>query len=278
VLKSGTNQFHGSAYGYVQDYRLNANSYSNKQNLTAGQPTPINPFSFAQFGGTVGGPILHNKLFFFGDYLGSRWHKGGTGTASVMTQAMRGGDFSALLTGFATPIQLYDPLNNFAPYANDQNVPINNPVAKFLVRQSHSLPAAQRHADRRSGGEQLPGPSRSYKANNQGDVKIEYDPRANDKITGFYSMSTPTTDRRRCWPSASPDQSVSHQDRGHQLGAHLLAVAGQLRARRLYAHGLERRIAPGFDRPVRNRGDAKVGITSTTRPMRLYLPEPQQRP
>src|ERR1700761_1067406 len=48
VLRSGTNSFHGSAYGFVQDYRLNANSYQNNQSAT-----PINPFSEAQFGGTL---------------------------------------------------------------------------------------------------------------------------------------------------------------------------------------------------------------------------------
>jgi hypothetical protein len=58
VLKSGTNQFHGSAYGYVQDYRFNANTYGHGQTTPA---TPISPYSFAQFGGTLGGPILHNK-------------------------------------------------------------------------------------------------------------------------------------------------------------------------------------------------------------------------
>jgi len=191
VLKSGTNQFHGSAYGYLQDYRFDANSYANNQNLGAnGQPTPINPFSFAQFGGTVGGPIVHNKLFFFGDYLGSRWHKGGTGTASVMTSAMRGGDFSALLTGFATPIQLYDPLNNFAPYANDQNVPINNPVAKYLFANPALYPLPNTTPTDGVASNNYQAPSRSFKANNQGDAKIEFDPRANDKITGFYAMST----------------------------------------------------------------------------------------
>jgi hypothetical protein len=191
VLKSGTNQFHGSAYGYVQDYRMNANSYSNKQSLNAqGQPTPINPFSFAQFGGTVGGPILHNKLFFFADYLGSRWHKGGTGTASVMTEAMRGGDFSALLTGFSTPIQLYDPLNNFAPYANNQNVPIINPVAKYLFANPKLYPLPNATPTDGVASNNYHANSRSYKANNQGDVKIEFDPSAKDRITGFYSKST----------------------------------------------------------------------------------------
>jgi len=185
VLKSGTNQFHGSAYGYAQDYRMDANSYSNKQ---AGIPN--NPYSFAQFGGTVGGPILHNKLFFFTDYLGSRWHRGGTGSASVMTSAMRGGDFSALLTGFSTPIQLYDPLNNFAPYTNNQNVPINNPVAKFLFANSNLYPLPNATPTDGVASNNYQAKSRSYRANNQGDIKIEYDPRANDKITGFYSVST----------------------------------------------------------------------------------------
>src|ERR1700722_10670973 len=94
VLKGGTNRFHGSAYGYLQDYRLNANSWTNKH---ADPIVPINPFSQSQFGGTFGGPIKRDKLFFFVDYLGSRYHTGGIGSASVLTAAMRQGDFSALL-------------------------------------------------------------------------------------------------------------------------------------------------------------------------------------
>ena len=189
VLKTGTNQFHGSAYGYAQDYRFDANSYGNGLSKTATTPAvPINPFSFAQFGGTVGGPILHNKLFFFGDYLGSRWHRGGTGQASVMTQAMRSGDFSVLLAG-ANPIQLYDPLNNFAPYVNNQNVPVNNPVAKFLFSNPKYYPLPNATPTDGIAQNNYQAPSRSYKANDQGDVKLEYDPRPSDKITGFYSIS-----------------------------------------------------------------------------------------
>ena len=110
---------------------MNANSYGNGQSNPV---TPINPFSFAQYGGTVGGPILHNKLFFFADYLAARWHKGGYNFASVIPDAMRNGDFSALLTG-TNPIQLYDPLNTvtpFAPYSGNLGVPIVNPVAQYL--------------------------------------------------------------------------------------------------------------------------------------------------
>ncbi|MGA7340484.1 MAG: carboxypeptidase regulatory-like domain-containing protein, partial [Terracidiphilus sp.] len=200
VLKSGTNQFHGSAYGFVQDYRFDANSYPHGY-----EGLPTSPYSFAQFGGNVGGPILRNKLFFFGDYLGARYHVGGTGTASVIPDAMRNGDFSVLLGG-SNPIQLYNPQNNsgdvsFAPYTDNQNVPIVNPVAKYLFANPKFYPDC--------GGDNpvTPGngkcvtpsdgiaannyqaPSTNYRGNNQGDVKIEYDPRAGDQITGFYSIS-----------------------------------------------------------------------------------------
>ena len=153
VLKSGTNQYHGSAYGYIQDYRLNANSWNNNHAVPI---IPVNPYSQAQFGGTFGGPIKRDKLFFFVDYLGSRYHQGGTGQESVFTQAMRNGDFSALLTG-SNPIQLYDPLNGFAPYPNNQGVPIVNPVATFLFANPKPVSTAQRDAFRRHREQRSPG-------------------------------------------------------------------------------------------------------------------------
>ena len=186
VLKSGTNRFHGSAYGYLQDYRLNANSWQNNNQ----SPTiPINPYAQDQFGGRLGGPIKHDKLFFFVDYLGSRHHTGGIGTTSVFTQAMRNGDFSVLLNG-SNPIQLYDTQNNFTPYANNQGVPIINPVAKFLFANATLYPLPNATATDGIVANNYQAPTRSFKANNQGDIKIEYDPHAKDKITGFYSMST----------------------------------------------------------------------------------------
>ena len=184
VLKTGTSQFHGSAYGYVQDYRLNANSWQNNN-----QGIKINPFSQSQFGGTFGGPILRDKLFFFVDYLGSRYHTGGNGSDSVFTQNMRNGDFSALLTG-PNPIQLYDPLNNFAPYVNNQNIPIVNPVAKFLFANPKYYPLPNATPTDGIAANNYQGPTKTYKTNNQGDIKIEYDLNPKNKVTGFYAMST----------------------------------------------------------------------------------------
>lgn len=186
VLKSGTNHLHGSAYGYLQDSRLNADSWTNNH---ASPKIPINPFSQAQFGGTLGGPIKRDKLFFFVDYLGSRFHSGGISQASVLTQAMRNGDFSVLLNG-SNPIQLYDPENNFAPFAGDKGIPIVNPVARFLIANPSLYPLPNATPSDGIVNNDLQGPARTFRANNQGDVKVEYDPRAADKITAFYSMST----------------------------------------------------------------------------------------
>src|SRR6185312_509948 len=117
IPKSGTNSYHGSAYDLVESQILDANSWGNEFHVPV---LPKNSYTQQIFGGTVGGPILYDKLFFFVDYEGVRRHKGGSATASLLTPAMLSGDFSALLNP-AVPggaIQLFDSQNNFTPYAN----------------------------------------------------------------------------------------------------------------------------------------------------------------
>lgn len=182
VLKSGTNQFHGSAYAYLESDKLNANSWQNKNHPDPADIQPINPFTQTQFGGTFGGPIVKNKLFFFMDYEGVRYHRGGTGTASVFTAAMRAGDFSAV------PKQLYDTQNNFAPYRNNQ-VPIVSPVAKYLFAHPELYPLPNAKPIDGLIENNYIGATRNFIARNQGDIKIEWDPRASDKVTAFYAHS-----------------------------------------------------------------------------------------
>jgi outer membrane receptor protein involved in Fe transport len=73
VTKSGTNAFHGSVWEYVRNSDLDANPYFLNQ---VGQPRL--PLHFNQFGGTIGGPIIKDKLFFFGAYQGDRFLTSGT--------------------------------------------------------------------------------------------------------------------------------------------------------------------------------------------------------
>ena len=95
AMKSGSNAWHGSVFGFLKDYKLDANSWGNDNNVV-GPATPKNPYTSTQFGGTFGGPIFKDKLFFFVDYLGFRYHTAGVTTATVATQAaMRTGDLSS---------------------------------------------------------------------------------------------------------------------------------------------------------------------------------------
>jgi hypothetical protein len=95
-IKSGTNSFHGDVFEFIRNDVFNANSWSN------GLQTPVQPkakMRWNMFGGTVGGPVIKNKLFFFADYQGSRFdHPPAAGYITVLTDAERGGDFSALCT------------------------------------------------------------------------------------------------------------------------------------------------------------------------------------
>ncbi|WP_213807394.1 TonB-dependent receptor [Granulicella sp. dw_53] len=87
LTKSGTNQFHGSAYEFLRNDALDATEY-----FASSKP----PFRQNQFGGSLGGPVLQNKLFFFGDYEGLRIVQGSTSTVTVPTlyQEQHPGDFS----------------------------------------------------------------------------------------------------------------------------------------------------------------------------------------
>jgi len=69
VTKSGTNEFHGSAFEYFRDREMNANTWINNS-----RGIPIQPYHINQFGGTVGGPVVKNKDFFFFNYDGQRRH------------------------------------------------------------------------------------------------------------------------------------------------------------------------------------------------------------
>jgi hypothetical protein len=124
VIKNGTNQFHGTAYDYVQNTSLNANQFL----LNAeGLPRPAEHLN--QFGGNVGGPIKRDKAFFFFDYSGYRHQDSAVAQHIFPSMAERSGDFSALCTanggvfnssGVCSKAaeQLYDPYTG-APFQNN---------------------------------------------------------------------------------------------------------------------------------------------------------------
>lgn len=129
ALKSGTNQFHGSAFDYLRNSQLDA------------RPTFAStraPFRRNQFGGTLGAPIVKDKLFLFGDYQGFRQSTPlGVDFASVPTALMRQGNFSELLNPAQSGLSQTYVIKNLltgAPFPGNIIPPsLQNPVGlKYL--------------------------------------------------------------------------------------------------------------------------------------------------
>ena len=101
TIKEGTNSFHGTAFEFFRNDVLNANQWMNK--LVPGNVIPRQKLRWNEFGGTIGGPILKNKLFFFADYQGERFDfPRTTSTISVFTAKERTGDVSELVAAGKT--------------------------------------------------------------------------------------------------------------------------------------------------------------------------------
>ena len=112
--KSGTNQFHGSAWEFLRNDALDSAQYGFGTNL------PKAPYKQNQFGATIGGPVIKEKVFFFGDYEGTRIRSAQTDIVTVPSAAETTGNFSDILdvtsvTGtdaLGRPIysgEIYDP-------------------------------------------------------------------------------------------------------------------------------------------------------------------------
>ncbi len=117
-IKSGSNQLHGSMWEYLRNTAFDTYSWNDPRNV------PVVPYHENQFGATVGGPILKNKLFLFGDAQANRVAYSETTTDSVPTALERQGDFSELLNTNLTgnpPVQLYDQTSSAPPVAFANN-------------------------------------------------------------------------------------------------------------------------------------------------------------
>lgn len=121
TTKGGTNHFHGTVYDFMQNSVFNANSFFNNLNGIRKVPSHYN-----QFGGALGGPIRHDKTFFFFNYEGIRVSNSSSAVGSVPTALERQGDFSQTYDASGSLIQIYNPFstrpdpNNPGNYIRDQ--------------------------------------------------------------------------------------------------------------------------------------------------------------
>ncbi len=209
VTKSGTDQYHGSAEAYLQNYLMDANLFQNKRVLPGSTFAPRSDYTQAIYSATAGGPapFMHKKLFFFADYEAYRKPTASFSRTNVPLNAWRGYTTAASgspdtsvspLAGYAyfgsAVPQLYDSQNGFAPFNQTiggvtyQNlVPIKNPVAKFLFANQGLLPLPNVTPSVAPVTANFQGVSKSLTRNDQGDGRIDWTPTDKNRITARWS-------------------------------------------------------------------------------------------
>ncbi|MGB9144465.1 MAG: TonB-dependent receptor [Acidobacteriaceae bacterium] len=216
-IKSGTNQYHGDLYEYVRNTSLDANSWQDKgyayfqiANPTPGGPAYINdtafprpPLHWNDFGGTLGGPIFKDKLFFFLDEESTLYSVPSTEQSnSVVPAAFIAGNFATLCTTAggsfngqgicsAASGQLYDPYSG--NIGSRTPIPNNNLAAYVatasdgiaLSKAAHNIITSQLFQN----SVQQPNYYTSSSINSyQGDLKIDWQATQNDHIMGRWTQ------------------------------------------------------------------------------------------
>jgi hypothetical protein len=173
VTKSGSNELHGSLFEFVR------NDVFNAKNFFDSQTAPIPPFRQNQYGGSLGGPVIKNRTFFFVDYEGQRIEKSLTSTFSVPTDAMRTGDFTGLPT-------IYDPNSSAAGIR--QPFPGNLVPDTELDSVSSALLANIPHANLPGIAQNLLASEAQRIKSNNASAKLDHQFSANDTAFARFSL------------------------------------------------------------------------------------------
>jgi hypothetical protein len=214
-IKSGTNKFHGSVYEFLRNDVFNANTWS--AGLAIGGPSIPGTsqangvldkpkLRWNEFGGSFGGPIIKNKLFFFADYEGGRFDRPSSALGyNLFTPREVAGDFGQLCTdnggtftvgvcGGGTGIQLKFPSgpNVGQPIPNNDLAAAGltiNPVAQNLFNLPAYTAAAAHMVDVTNAGANYFAPGFSNLNNDQGDLKIDYNASNVDHVFFRYTQA-----------------------------------------------------------------------------------------
>ncbi len=178
VIKSGTNQLRGNVFEFYRNSDFDANTWENNFSQAPKQERRQHIF-----GGTIGGPIVRDKLFIFADYQGSRQNAPGSATASVAPEAWRRGDLSSV------NVTIRDPLTD-QPFPGNQ-IPADriSQTARALLNDLTNYPLPNRTVANGVTGNFVGDTLLTIRAH-QGDVRIDWSRSANDQIFGRYSFAT----------------------------------------------------------------------------------------
>ena len=174
VIKSGTNSFRGNVFEFYRNSDFDANSWDRNRSKAA-RPERKQHI----FGATLGGPIIKNKLFFFVNYQGTVLDQPGSQTASVAPEAWRRGDLSSVTTAIIDP-------RTGQPFPGNQ-IPVSrfSPTA-LAILNSPDYPLPNREVPGGITGNYV-GDSLSQTRAHQGDLRLDWNASANDKL--FFRLS-----------------------------------------------------------------------------------------
>ena len=177
VLKSGSNLFRGNVFEYYRNSSMDANSWSNNRSHAA-KPERRQDI----YGGTIGGPLMKNRLFFFGNYQGTRFDAPGFETISVAPEAWRHGDLSSVTA------TIRDPLTGAAFAGNQIPVGRISGVANGIINNLALYPLPNRVVSGGITGNYVGETLTTIRAN-QGDGRIDWNVSSKDKIFGRFSIA-----------------------------------------------------------------------------------------
>ena len=247
ITKSGTNDFHGELLWQHRNDNLDATNFFT--NLAGGR---LPEYKRNKFGGSLGGPILRNKLHFFGNYEGSRLRQSSQGNAIVPTAQMRAGDLSAyrpLLPGQVlgpTPV-IYNPFD-FDPATG-----LRRPFPGNQIPTSLLDPASQKLLEYTAlpntvidGVPQFSGLVPTVIDEDQYSARLDWEKSATTKIFGRYTFG-----KRDAVAGGlvSPLQGESTPSSGHNIVVHWNEVFGPTKVNDFSVAGTVR-MKSGIGRPI----------------------------
>jgi outer membrane receptor protein involved in Fe transport len=264
ITKSGANDFHGSAFEFNRSDKFDARNFF----ATTGPKPQLDQ---NQYGGSLGGPVVHNQTFFFGDFERFDVTQGVTGVATVPTAKMRAGDFSELSTF------VYDPTTTpRTPFAGNI-LPSNriDPIAaKFMGL--YPLPTSPGLANNYTGTRNR------TQQNSTTDVRVDQILNRDNRLFARYSYNTTTTFTPPTFPAVNGIEANgggsfpgTNSSGAHNVGASYSRVfsptlIGELRtgylAVNIASYGLNygNNVAASFGLPNVNVDSLTSGLTPVT--------------
>jgi hypothetical protein len=219
ITKSGSNEWHGSAYNFLRNSSLDARDYF----ANPASPKPV--FRQNQFGGSLGGRIIRDKLFFFANYEGFRRRLANVVVNTVPLAEVRTGDFSAVRDIF-DPFSVRAQAGTTSGFVRDVFPGRRIPVSRFdavtaRLVQAYPLPLRPGLANNYTGS---PKEAQNW---DQGDLRADYNLSSRDQIFARYSRQDTTTIKPSTFaPVTVPGMSepVSLGDEGTFAGTSILVT------------------------------------------------------